>query len=714
MLPWLRQYQIQPIAAAMEGGSPLISAINGAFQTNDTGGWSATWASGTPPTFTPDSAPSTFTLTRAGFTNAGAATTYADTITLTQRVRQPYPSQASLSTNIVALSEVVYQDDVVPGVTNNSPFSSPTPCVNWSMPHRLTVGSTINLEVVAGHRDAHLGLPVACVKFTATDGSLTVSQTITTPAVSARAGDLWAVPAYQCALDISTLATGLITCNAEVYPWFGVSASVAKSVNSSVGREFSPRYFLKNASLISTPYYVYVASTGNDTTGVASTTAALAAAAPCLTLIGALTKANTAASKLDNVQVRIVDTVAHGGNAASNLTQNVAAVIVTRAPGTARAAAILQFGATNTFRPKIATGLTSPLTTGAIRLTDMTINRTGAQTFQGETANELELIFDDIGTFDVGSNNGTWLNHSHDYFFGATITNLSASNSVLAAGTYEHRCWRGVSVDCNAGGMEAFLVLGSTITRPNTLNTGTRTASGSILMSNTISKMTATTCYQIALTADVVNAYVAQNVWEFAGITNTTQFGISNDSATGNTTHIILHNNTFTGWFQNGRSNLFYDEGATGRFNKLMSCKGNIYCEINTKGDVFAGVNQAQPDAATRLGNWQYLYGCGCQGEWSQYIDAASGGLGTSFAQAYPGLGAHIGTSASTPQSPTATMWTNYQGTTGSPTAGAGGGTYSLGASAPVKATVSSAVLPFDLAGTARPTTNDSAGAYAA
>lgn len=44
--------------------------------------------------------------------------------------------------------------------------------------------------------------------------------------------------------------------------------------------------------------------------------------------------------------------------------------------------------------------------------------------------------------------------------------------------------------------------------------------------------------------------------------------------------------------------------------------------------------------------------------------------------------------------------------------AGAGGGDYNLQAGSPAKAMVSNAVLGFDYAGTARPTTGDSAGAY--
>lgn len=696
--------------AAVVAASPLISAINGAFQTNDTGGWTATWASGTPPTFAPDSAPVTFTASRPGFDASGNAATYVDTFTYTQRVRQAYPSQASLTTNIVALSDVIYSTDTVAGVTNNSPLASPVPVANWVMPHRLTVGNTVNLEIVAFHRDARAGKQVACVKFIATDGSTTVSQIVSAAAISGRAGDQFSVITYACALDITTLATGLITCNAEVYPWIGDTTGVAKSVNNSGGRQFSPRYFLKNAALLATPFFVYLASTGSDTTGVCSATEATAAAAPCLTLKGALAKAQTAAGKLDNVIVKIVDTVQHGGNAAASQTQNVGALVVTRAPGTTRANAILNFGATTTFRPKISTGLTSPLTTGAIRFTDMTIVRTGTQSFQGESANQLELIFDDV-SFDNGGNNAAWLNQSHDYFFGGVFTNLTG-NSALAAGTYEHRCLRGITVDLNGGTAESWLTIGSYVTRPGSLDGGAaRSESGTIIAFNWIRNSTSTTCFTLGFVNDVIGAANVQNVWEYCQASVTpNENGVSNDSAAGNNTHVIIHNNTYTGFFSGGRVNHFYDEGATERYSKLMSCKANDYVQIDHKGDVFRAVNQSGVDAATRVGNWSYLYGVGCQGEFSQYIDANSGGLGGSFAQAYPGLGCNLGLSSTVRNDP---LFTSYQGTTSGPTVGAGGGDYHVASNSPCKAMVASAVLPFDLAGAARSATADTAGAYA-
>jgi hypothetical protein len=134
---------------------------------------------------------------------------------------------------------------------------------------------------------------VAAVKFIATDGTNTVSQTVAATVISGRAGTATPSSAFR---PISTLRASLPAdhCNAEVYPWIGGAASVNKSAENIVaqagglvGREFSPRYFLKNTVLMTSPPFAYVSRAGNDASGVASTNAAAAAASPFLTVLGA-------------------------------------------------------------------------------------------------------------------------------------------------------------------------------------------------------------------------------------------------------------------------------------------------------------------------------------------------------------------------------------------------------------------------------------------
>lgn len=86
-----------------------------------------------------------------------------------------------------------------------------------------------------------------------------------------------------------------------------------------------------------------------------------------------------------------------------------------------------------------------------------------------------------------------------------------------------------------------------------------------------------------------------------------------------------------------------------------------------------------------------------------------SGGLGTSFAQEYPGPNYSYGTTNSGAGNDP--LFTSYQAVTAGPVAGAGNGTYTIGTSSPAKNLVTNSPLPFDLAGNARSGTV-AAGAY--
>jgi hypothetical protein len=367
------------------------------------------------------------------------------------------------------------------------------------------------------------------------------------------------------------------------------------------------------------------------------------------------------------------------------------------------------------FRPQLGGGLLSGVTEGAIRFLDIALVRTGTSVLQGEAATQLQIVFDQCD-IDNGSNDFTWLSNSHDYHFGTTLTNANGSSTITAA-IYEHRLFRGLNWQPTSvtGGrfMESWLVLGCALKNPG-LQRGTRTRSGAIIAFNDMRDLPSTTP-EISVGADenVTNFAYVQNVEEWLGTAQNFALGVSPDSATGSNTHVIIWNNSYAGAFLAGRWNTFYDEGTTARTSKLMSVKGNIAVQINTKSDVFRGVSQSGADASTRTGNWAFMYGVGCAANFSQYIDAASTGLGSSFAQAYPGLGCSIGTSNTVRNDPlfVSNQAVTYNGTTY--TAGAGGGDYHLQAGSPCKGMAAlNRLLTHDLAGNARPATADSAGAY--
>lgn len=729
-----------PLTGAGSNGVSLIAApfvsVNGASTgpggpwvgNSPYNGWSAEYSGSPPNAFTPSA--TAFSVTRTGYDAAANATTYVDTFFALQGVRQPYPNQTSSSANTGALSDYVYSTDVVAGATNNSGTVSPKPIAAWVTPARSVITTSISAEIITAHRNARNGREVAAVQCRATD-SLAVTvygPVVYATTVSGRAGDKNPVIVTTCTVDTTTLADGVVTLNAMVYPWIGASGSVLDSASSSVAREFSPRYFWKSSA---SPYYVYVKSAGaggNDTTCVASQTEATAAASPCATVssaaAGALFKLNATAGKVDGGIIKVNDAASFVlTTPTAALTQNAGCVTITKGPNVTRAQAVVTFGLA-AWRPKLSSGLVAPVTTGCVRFADITVQRTGSGAITGEAANNLEIQWDDID-FDNGSQNFTWLASAHDYMTGFTAINLTG-NSPLGAGTNEHRLTRGLSVSIADGQVEGWWMFGSTITRPGVIGRGSRSFSGAMFGFNRFLDMQAASTFAFGADENVSQIALLQNLVEWTSATTNPALRVSADSASGGNDHMVVHYNTFVGAWQGGRWNAFYDEGATARSSTRASVIGNVAAAFYTKGDFFRGAVQGGGDASTRLGNWAYLYGSGTPANYSQY--SAAGILGTNEAQAYGGVGSLIGTSTSAPQTADNTLYANYQalrvnaslnqfcvGAAGTYCAGAAGGSYvPASSSVPIKGIVASAVLSHDLAGTARPTTLDTAGAYVA
>lgn len=688
---------VSATAAFNQLGKSYTTEDNSAVAVSDPGitevtslGWDVLFTN--PPTMDPVGAPKYLLAIRQGYDTSANAVSFTDTLILTQRIRQAYPNQASLDASRVALTDYVYSTDTVTNVTNSSAETSPKPIANWVMIDRQVVGNSIHLELVAFHRDARSREAVACVIFRATDGTTTVTQTVSTTEVSSRSTDQNPVVVHQCDLDITSLNnTAVITVNAKVYPWVGAAASVLDSADQSGEREFSPRTFYKDTTLLAAPRVAYVRTTGDDGTGVVSTTPATASANPFLTVLAAINAHHTAGG-LDGAVIYIGNdggTPFVLGSTAATRTQTNVCLTITRESGVARANARVSFGLA-AFRTRFP----------FLRFYDVGIVRTGTLYFQGEAATQMRLFLDDID-FDNASHNAAFLSQAHSYLNGVTMTNLTASP--LAAATYEHRMLRGVLGTGTAPNIEAWLIVGSNFSGVGTFGRGTRTQAGSIAAFNKFPSLTLNGSYNLGSTEDVAGAAVVQNVFEYVSATENTGSRMSGDDASGDLTHIVYCNNTYVGFFNAGRSNIFYNETAADlRTHKLNAVKGNIFVSINTKHDVF------QTDG-TFIGGWSFLYGVACNGNFSQFIDADSGGLGSAFAQAFAGMGTLLGTSSTVRQDP---LFTDYQGTTSGPTAGAGGGTYTLQGGSSADGILEEPVLRFDLAGTTRATANTAAGAY--
>lgn len=657
-----------------------------------------------------------YTVSRQGYNASGGTTTYLDTYYVTRQIRQVWPNVGSLQADYFANSDNIYSTDTPSGsVTNNSALVSPKPVANWVTPDRRLCGNTLGgtvvpVEVVAFHRDARSGREVACVEFHITDGTTTIDVVVSSTSVSAYPGDLNAVIVYALPeTDITSLNAGRITVNAEVFPWIGAAASIADSSASSVAREFSPRYFEKNVTKFATPDIMYVnGTTGNDTTCQVNDTGL-----PALTVVGAINRMRTGSTgapwntATTRVQIEADGTYNIGASGSGTSTGQVGGLVITRNTATTTRAGVILQGGSATFQPVLSAPATPPRACAILR--DVTINRAGG-TLNVLRGTDTDFQLDQV-SFDgtsrtsplfssASTGQGLWL-------YGVTFSNMSTGGSFGATTYSQQRIWRGVSITTPGTSTEAWLHIGCNITANNSslTNANGQTQDGQILAFNKYTVI-ANTSFASLTTAITNGAAIVQNVFEYTTASTGNVFAVSHDSQTNNTSGVIFHNNTFAGFLQNGRSNLFYDDGATARTNKLMSVRGNIFTQVNTKGDEF------QADG-TRIGNWAFLWGVGCFDNWSQYIDANNGGLGTSFAQEYPGRGSSYGTSNTTPQMAT-TRFTDYEAATSGPTVGAGGGTYTVTSSAEVKSFVDVGMLSHDLAGTARPTTADTAGAYVA
>lgn len=180
-------------------------------------------------------------------------------------------------------------------VVNNSTvdYSKIKVVGDFALEQRRCVDGTVDIEVFVAHQFARNGKPVAQVVVTAIGVTSTHNEngSATVMTKSSRQDGL---PVYVVNLDLS-VAKGftrgeLVNINFTAYPWVGDSTSVLDSTSDAGGHN----YDLKPLKWCIMPKTVVrVSATGNNTSGVASNVAGQATvdASPCLTYLGALTKA---------------------------------------------------------------------------------------------------------------------------------------------------------------------------------------------------------------------------------------------------------------------------------------------------------------------------------------------------------------------------------------------------------------------------------------
>jgi hypothetical protein len=679
-------------------------------------GWSAQARAVSQLTFLPLTAPQYITVKRPGYTTSGTATTYTDSVAIVKQVRYPYPSYTSLNPVRVSLSDFVWASDTVVGAANTSTQVAPPPIVEWDYggDRQTTTNNSITVQYVDASVTARLGRQTPYSTCSATDGTNTVTATATYGIQGGWATDVNPIIGYTCTLNVTSLNVGQVTVNAKVYPWIGTSASIADSSAGTAGnRGFVPQIWYKAASR----YYAYAVSTGNDSTCVASTTAATASASPCATYVGAVNKCQATASNAGNCNIRL-QAGTYVVTQATIASATNSEMVVESDPAIGNCTSVtFQFGATNkVFNEKY------------VRLRCMAIARQGIYSLTAASGGQVAL---ENVAFD-GSNGSIYTAFSFAgsvSINGMTATNVLNNTFQQVNTTQNIYLMRGVT-DITAAATHATppgVIVGSKFNKAS-FGYGSNTQYGDVFLGYSQfynGGIDAGGSYLFTVgtssaTQTLSNFVFIQSVFEYAGtVTNPAVYLSGDPPINTSLQNVVIDYVTAVGGWNAGRWNVFYDNNSTAVVrNHFPGVLRNSYInQWNQKGDIFVGTNGADPtDAPLHIGNWSEYYGVGFRNNWIAYLDASSGSadgnVAHNFSPLFIGLNPNLGNSTTVPLNASFTAYagTTYNGTTY--TAGAGNGTYTLQGGSALKGWIPQSTLPFDLAGTARPSTGDTVGAY--
>jgi hypothetical protein len=244
-------------------------------------GWQAQYP--TPPTFDPEGSPETVQVHRQGFDLNATPTQHSDTLTVMTRLRHPYPGQDTLTSDQVVLSDYIYAGDTLSGVSNTSTRLAPLPLAMWLNHDRERItGPNHTFRLAVAHAHARAGQPVAAVTFSVSDGTTTLTQTVSTMSTQTYAASGLSVPHFAADMDLSTLTPGaVLVVDAVIYPWVGVPFTLSSDGDPYPSPNLTTLRVLNDATGSYGTVYAYVdAVLGDNGSAVASDLTATAAAAP--------------------------------------------------------------------------------------------------------------------------------------------------------------------------------------------------------------------------------------------------------------------------------------------------------------------------------------------------------------------------------------------------------------------------------------------------
>ncbi len=637
------------------------------FQSVNAGGRSVTYAS--PPTFDPVGDPEEFTVTSAGYTASGGTTTVDDLHICLIRERQAWPNHASLTTNQVRITDEIYVGDVLyGGAVNNSTLAAPRPICLSLNPDLVRASGTFTARVAVAHRHARNGRPVAAVKFILTDGTTTVEQIVSAMStwVSVESGR--SVPHFAHTFSLSGFtANAVLSLDWVIYPWRGalfdtrVSGAAAPSISFGTQRVFNDVSY--------GTAYVYVDPVlGNNTTGIASQSAAAAAALPFLNISNACTalrtynNANFARDHVSGGVIRMVAGTATYQSLGTTQTGTMGdlPVLIEAAGGYAtRATTIILQPATG--------GTTCPVRAILRNLTVRKNNATNVYLFDNAAglASQNFVVFDAVA-FDVngfGSFGTAWIGKPGRCWMldcTANGTNIATAFSTdnkavnLIGGT--------VGPGTGVYNMAGVRHVGDDGYSTAQHGSGNReTSKGLFIGFSFLGRGSAAspTFGQVGTTIGVEGFALVGNILETSANGQPT-CEVSSDGVVNPAQNLVIQMNTCVG----ERTNLLYQDTGTVTVAKSGSVTFNVFTKLNMKSDVFAANGNL-------IGNWPAIFKCGFRGNAFLAGDNNNSTFGTgNWMGEVRGLGEVAGTTAV----PVVAAFVNPQAP------GAGNGDYTPGA----------------------------------
>jgi hypothetical protein len=617
----------------------------------------------------------TIVVSDPGYSSSGAVIPAVPrTIKGTIALRRPYPNflqrQVTASgTDLFvrfALDKMIYQGTTIQSVTvgsgvyagatsvtvpagsitNSSTRPYPKPFFVWlNRQFERGSGSTFRVEADVAHRYGRNGQMVACVEYTATDGTNTSAvQRVSAPALSTIQTQGNIVESWGADIALSALTQG-VQCkvNAKVYPWIGDSTAILDTATAGLvwptPLQYQPLQFLndKTGAYGGAFAYVKVGATG----GTVSTDATAARAAPFPTVrdafLALVTFNNTNKGHADHSgsNIRLMDdgaggTVAHGHlttvAAAAGLTWttiekdplNTAAVTfsATNASGVANLPDLIAFGngvrviqnpnsAGNLYNAQTAATTTARISFEAGSVLDATgatgylVNGFGYQWHRNNT------LKNDTGT-------------SVAQRFFRTTSNTSVAHNVLALGVVAKQAAFGNNHsmigcqlnECGVGEPSGYA--NSTFMAPD----------GAIYHNNTWMNVTAAIATAFGsftwgkdFDYPVRGLAFVQNVYEHVGATGGGLWNVGADDMIKTICECLDIHNTAMG----NRGNWLYSDISTSAgIEKRGPSRYSLWLSKPTKTDVFAGGDNNTPDApagrgegvaaAGATGNWEWAY----------------------------------------------------------------------------------------------------------